>query len=198
MSGKAVFIGLGSALVEQKPRDKGEPSLVRYAARAIPLLRDAGFDLVIVAHEPAVALGALSEEDLVSRGRHLEQAIGRLDATLRGFYYCPHHPLGSVPQYAVDCLCRRPQPGLIVHAASELGIDLSVSWVIGDLLDDVEAGRRAGCRAVLVDTGSETEWRVTRYRVPHYLTGDLAKAARLIVATERKPAPGPRVGRRAS
>jgi D-glycero-D-manno-heptose 1,7-bisphosphate phosphatase len=66
------------------------------------------------------------------------------------------------------------------------------------LLDDVEAGRRAGCRTVLVDTGTETEWRVSRYRVPHYLTGDLAKAARVILAAERKSTTGPRTGNRAS
>jgi len=198
MSGKAVFIGLGKALVDETPRTGEGPPLVRSASRAIPLLHEAGFDLIVVAQEPGVALGALSEEDLISQGRHLEESIARLNATLSGFYYCPHHPLGTVPEYAVDCLCRRPQPGLITHAASDLAIDLSASWVVGDLLDDVEAGRRAGCRTVLVDTGSETEWRVSRYRVPHYLTGDLAKAARLIVAAERKSTAGPRIRRQAS
>jgi histidinol-phosphate phosphatase family protein len=198
MSGKAVFLGLGKALVEGTSHAREGPPLVRPATRAIPLLCNAGFELVVVAHEPRAALGTLSEEDISRQGRRLEKAIARLDATLSGFYYCPHHPSGSIPKYAVDCVCRRPQPGLIIHAASDLGIDLSASWVVGDLLDDVEAGRRAGCRTVLVDTGSETEWRVSRYRVPHYLTGDLAKAARLILAAERKSAAGPRMGRQAS
>jgi histidinol-phosphate phosphatase family protein len=190
VSGRAIFLGLGRALIEGTRRAGEDLRLVRSAPRAIPMLRDAGFDIVVVAHEPRVALGTFSEEDMRRQGRGLEEAIAQLDATLTGFYYCPHHPSGRLPEYAVDCVCRRPQPGLIIHAASELGIDLAASWVVGDLLDDVEAGRRAGCRTVLVDTGSETEWRVSRYRVPHYLTGDLAKAARLILAAERRSTAG--------
>jgi histidinol-phosphate phosphatase family protein len=196
MGEKAVFIGPGKALVKETSRDQ-QTLLARSAARAIPLLRDAGFGLVVVTHEPDVALGILSEEDVRSQGRDLAAAIERMGGALRGFYYCPHHPAGRVPEYAVDCVCRRPQPGLIIRAASELDIDLSTSWVVGDVLDEVEAGRRVGCRAVLVDTGSETEWRISHYRVPHYLTGDLAKAARLIVAAERKPATSG-AGRKAS
>jgi D-glycero-D-manno-heptose 1,7-bisphosphate phosphatase len=197
MSERALFIGLGKALVDGPARREGPP-LVRSAARAFPLLRDAGFSFVVVAHEPSVALGVLSEEDVSRQGQLLGEAMARIGATLGGFYYCPHHPSGIVREYAVDCLCRRPQPGLIIRAASELEIDLPASWAVGDVLDDVEAGRRAGCRTVLVDTGTETEWRVSRYRVPHYLTGDLAKAARVILAAERKSTTGPRTGNRAS
>jgi D-glycero-D-manno-heptose 1,7-bisphosphate phosphatase len=185
MKKKAVFIGLGNALVQQ--HQMGEQRLlVRSAARAFPLLHQAGYELVVIAHEPDVALGIASEEQVRARGLRLRSAIERLDGGLIGFYYCPHDPQGNISEYAVDCTCRRPQPGLIIRAASDLEIDLAQSWVIGDLLDDVEAARRAGCRAVLVDTGSETEWRVSRYRVPNYLTGDLAKAARLILASDRR------------
>ncbi len=197
MTKRAVFVGLGNALVEGRAASE-RPVLVRPALRAIPLLLDAGFDLIVVAHEPEIALGTLSEEAVEAKARGLEAAVRGLGVDLAGFYYCPHHPLGHVPEYAVDCVCRRPQPGLIIHAASELGIDLAASWVIGDLLDDVEAGRRAGCRTILVDTGGETDWQVSRYRVPHYLTRDLAKAARLIVAAERKAQEPPSANRRAS
>lgn len=187
MSERAIFFALGKALVEGHPQAGKNLRLTRPALRAIPMLRDAGFDLVVVAHEPGIALGTVSEEDVDRERRRLEDALRQLEATLAGFYYCPHDPSGKVPAYAVDCVCRRPQPGLITRAASDLGTDLATSWVIGEMLDDVEAGRRAGCRPVLVDTGSETEWRITRYRVPHFLTGDLAKAARVILAAERNP-----------
>ncbi len=195
---KAVFISLGGALVDVGERIGKPPALVRSASRAIPLLRGAGFGLIVVAHEPDVAFGLTSEEDVDEKGRRLGAALERLDGKLGAFYYCPHHPQASISEYAVDCMCRRPQPGLIIRAASDLGIDLAASWVVGDLLDEIEAGHRAGCRAVLVDTGSETDWRVTRYRVPNYLTGDLAKAARLIIASERKIESKRNVSRRVS
>jgi histidinol phosphatase-like enzyme len=82
----------------------------------------------------------------------------------------------------VRCLCRKPQPGLLRQAAREWQIDLSQSWLIGDILDDVEAGNRATCRTVLVDTGNETEWRLGLHREPHHLAGSLRQAARLILA----------------
>jgi len=188
MERKAAFLVLGNALIAGGSRLSASttPRLARPAMRAIPMLSDAGFGFVVVAHAPGIALGDLSEEDLILVGRRLEEALAQLGATLTGFYYCPHHPSGKLPAYAVDCVCRPPQPGLITKAASELGFDLSASWVIAEVLDGVEAGRRAGCRTVLIDTGSEMDWRITRYRVPHYLTGDLAKAARVIVAAERK------------
>src|SRR5581483_11142184 len=105
---------------------------------------------------------------------------------LAGFYYCPHHPQGQVNSYAVTCRCRKPAPGMLRRAAADLGIDLAESWMLGDILDDIEAGRRADCRTVLIDNGNETEWRRGRGRRPHYRAGDLAEAARLILNAAMK------------
>jgi FMN phosphatase YigB (HAD superfamily) len=69
---------------------------------------------------------------------------------------------------------------MLRRAAAELGIDLAESWMVGDILDDIEAGRRAGCRTVLIDNGNETEWKRGRRRRPHYRAADLAEAAQLI------------------
>ena len=79
------------------------------------------------------------------------------------------------------CACRKPAPGLLERAAREHGVSLSDSWLIGDILDDIEAGRRAGCRTVLLDNGNETEWQLTPERVPHHVARDLAEAAALIL-----------------
>ncbi len=75
--------------------------------------------------------------------------------------------------------------GLLLDAAGQHGIDLRRSWMVGDILDDVEAGRRAGCRTVLIDNGNETEWAVSRLRVPDYCAPDLGVACRLLVAEIR-------------
>jgi histidinol phosphatase-like enzyme len=71
---------------------------------------------------------------------------------------------------------------LLERAARDHGIDLAGSWMIGDILDDVEAGRRAGCRTVLLDVGNETEWRVSDERSPHFIAASLGDAVRIVTA----------------
>src|SRR5439155_23227345 len=111
------------------------------------------------------------------RGLLAESAV-----PLDGFYYCPHHPEGGEQGYAIDCDCRKPRPGLILQAAREHDLDLPRSWVVGDILNDIEAGGRAGCRTVLVDYGNETEWLLTPGRLPHHFANDLIEAALIIAA----------------
>jgi histidinol-phosphate phosphatase family protein len=101
----------------------------------------------------------------------LRELLPALDA----FYYCPHLP-------EAGCDCRKPAPGMLERAAREHGVELAQSWMIGDILDDVEAGRRAGCRTILVDNGNETEWRAGESRSPHYVARDLPQAAEIIAA----------------
>jgi histidinol phosphatase-like enzyme len=106
--------------------------------------------------------------------------------SLAGFYYCPHHPSGNVPPYSVECTCRKPRPGLLQRAAYELALDLEASWMIGDILDDVEAGHRAGCRSILMDNGGETEWDLRGPRSPAALVPNLVDAATHILSSPRR------------
>jgi histidinol phosphatase-like enzyme len=103
---------------------------------------------------------------------------------LDGFYYCPHHPGGTVPRYAAACLCRKPRAGLLEQASRELDLNLRESFMVGDILDDVEAGHRAGCRSVLVDNGNETVWRRGPHRNPDIVARDVLDAAVQILALE--------------
>jgi D-glycero-D-manno-heptose 1,7-bisphosphate phosphatase len=107
----------------------------------------------------------------------LRNAFREMGIRLSGFYYCPHDPQGSVKGYAVHCDCRKPLPGLLVEAAQELHIDLENSWMIGDILHDVEAGNRAGCRTVLLDRGNETVWHFNELRQPDLIVKDMREAA---------------------
>ena len=88
---------------------------------------------------------------------------------------------GVLAAYAQVCSCRKPQPGMLLRAAAEHGIELGGSWMVGDILHDVEAGSRAGCRTVLIDNGNETEWRLGQHRVPTRIASDLYAAAVMIV-----------------
>ncbi|MCA1725877.1 MAG: HAD-IIIA family hydrolase, partial [Thermomicrobia bacterium] len=113
--------------------------------------------------------------------------LAAIGVPLAGFYYCPHHPDGVVPEYAVSCLCRKPSHGLIIRAGREHDIDRAASWFVGDILDDIEAGNRAGSRTLLIDNGGETLWEVGPDRIPDAIARDLAEAARVITQGTAEP-----------
>ena len=156
-------------------------------AEGLALLHRAGFRLIVVSNQSGVARGRFAGMALEPRASPAASGCWRtVGVALAGFYYCPHHPDGRrAADTRRSCRCRKPQPGLIARAAREHGIDLVRSWFVGDILDDVEAGRRAGCRTVLIDNGNETEWKRCRWRWPDSSSPDLAEAARLIVEAGR-------------
>ena len=182
--GGLVFIDKDGTLVENIPYNV-DPALIRLsrgAERAIARLAKAGFRLVVVSNQPGVALGRFPESALLRVTERLGELLAPLGAELAGFYYCPHHPEGSVAEYAIHCDCRKPAPGLIERAARELNASAKDAWLVGDILDDVEAGSRAGCTTVLLDNGNETEWILTPERRPDYIVRDLDEAADFIVS----------------
>jgi D-glycero-D-manno-heptose 1,7-bisphosphate phosphatase len=96
-------------------------------------------------------------------------------------YFCPHYIDGSVPAYAMACDCRKPAAGMLLQAAREHDIDLESSFMVGDILDDVEAGHAAGCCSILIDAGSETEWLPGPLRQPDFIAAGLEEAAKYIL-----------------
>ncbi|MEX2430536.1 MAG: HAD family hydrolase [Dehalococcoidia bacterium] len=184
---KAVFLDKDGTLLENVPYNV-EPSRMRLAERAGPalrLLQEAGYALFVVSNQSGIARGIFPESAIASMREHLEQLLKAEGVALAGFYYCPHHPDGTVRAYALPCTCRKPAPGLLHLAAREYGVDLQSSWLIGDILDDVEAGNRAACRTVLLDNGGETEWLMTPSRRPHCFAPNLYDAAWMLLANEQ-------------
>jgi histidinol-phosphate phosphatase family protein len=172
--GSAVFVDKDGTLIEDVPYNV-DPARVRLApgaADAVASLADAGFQIFVVSNQPGVALAKFPEAALAGVEARLRALLPR---PLDGFYYCPHAPRDG-------CACRKPASGLIERAAGEHRLDLRRAWMIGDILDDVEAGRRAGCRTVLIDNGNETEWRLGPAREPHFVAPDLGHAAAVILA----------------
>ena len=180
----AVFLDKDGTLIEDVPYNV-DPDLIRLtdgAVEGLQLLHAAGYLLIVVSNQSGVARGYFEEPALRAVERRLGELLGSAGVPLAGFYSCPHHPDGTVEAYAVACVCRKPAAGLIQRAAREHGIDLARSWMIGDILHDVEAGRRAGCRTALLDVGHETEWELTSARTPDVVAGSLLDAARRVVA----------------
>ena len=163
--------------------DAAELDLIDGAAEAVRTLREAGYRVVVVTNQSAVARGLLSEAELRDLHARLARRLGAEGAELDGIYYCPHHPTEGSGSYRVECSCRKPKPGLVERAARELDIDLGRSFVVGDKLSDLEAGAAAGCRGVLVRTGygAEEERRLDGSLVrPAHVADDLLDASRWI------------------
>ncbi|HEX6733641.1 MAG TPA: HAD family hydrolase [Azonexus sp.] len=185
----AVFLDKDGTLVHDLPYN-ADPDRLRLrpgAGPALARLRRAGFRLILVSNQPGIALGLFPEAALLSVDAELARRLAPHGAALDATYYCPHLPAaaGAGP----GCACRKPQPGLLRRAAAEHGIDLGRSWMVGDILDDVEAGHAAGCRAVLLDVGSETEWRDGAGRRPDFVARGLAAVAAGILRRERSEVP---------
>jgi D-glycero-D-manno-heptose 1,7-bisphosphate phosphatase len=115
----------------------------------------AGFLVVVVTNQSGVARGLYTLDDVDAVHRRIVELLGDGEDAPRidRFYCCPHHATAGQGEYLLDCDCRKPKPGMLLRAASELDIDLMNSFLVGDMRTDLEAGATAGCRTLLVRTG---------------------------------------------
>ena len=187
----AVFLDRDGTLIEERGYldrlDLIEP--FPWASAALRRLRDAGYALVLVTNQAGVARGYFDEAFVQEAHRHLAALLEADGVVLDGYYYCPHHPDGTVAGYRRRCRCRKPGPGMVEQAAADLGLDVSRSFVVGDKWLDVELAANAGARGILVRTGygAGTE-AAPPARVPvHGVADTLADAVDLIL---KAPAPG--------
>lgn len=186
MKQPAVFLDKDGTLIENVPYNIN-PDLIRLTpgvAEALPILHAAGYRLMVISNQSGVARGYFPEAALRAVETRLRDLLAQLGVPLSGFYYCPHHPDGSIPAYAVACSCRKPAPGLLRRAAMEQNLDLARSWFVGDILDDVEAGRGAGCRTILLANGNETEWQLSAQRLPHFVVTHFGQIAGIVMRAE--------------
>ena len=130
--------------------DPDATELLDGVAERLRALREAGYKLILVSNQSGVARGYFDEAAIGRMHDKLQKMLDADGAALDGLEYCPHHPEGDVAPYAVECACRKPAPGMIRRAARKHGLNLSASWMVGDIAADVEAGKRAGARTALV------------------------------------------------
>ena len=181
----AVFLDRDGTLNREVHRLKriDELELLDGAAEAIERLNHSGRLAVVITNQAAVARGELSLVALDAIHARLEHLLGARGAYLDRIYVCPHHPErgidGEAAHLNMQCDCRKPGTGMIEAACRDLAIDRGTSWLVGDATSDIEAGRRAGLRTVLVRTGhggQDGRWPVT----PDYAVADLRAAVDLI------------------
>ncbi len=159
--------------------------LIEGAAEAVSLLKRHGLKTIVVSNQSGVARGYFPEHLLEPLHKKIQALLGERGGALDAIYYCPHHPRVGDPPYKQECQCRKPKLGMIHRAERELAVDARQSYMVGDKLGDVEFGKNAGCKAILVLTGyGKGEWEYNREKFavePDYVAVDLLDAARWIV-----------------
>jgi len=147
------------------------------ALDAMKKLKLAGYRLVIVTNQPGIGVGYFSKEDFFKVNRELLKAASKAGFNIDRIYYCPH-------TRADECDCRKPKPGMLLRAVTDLNVDLSKSFMVGDMSSDVKAGADAGCKTVVLKTGQGGADGLYDVK-PDYVANDLAEAAELILRNSK-------------
>jgi len=158
--------------------------LIPAAAEAIRLVNEEGMKAVVVTNQSGVAKGYFTEEDVRLINGRLAEMLRDEGAIIDRFYYCPHHPTEGRYPYRVACTCRKPEPGMLLRAAADLDIDLARSYLIGDMLKDLDAAHRVGAKGILVRTGYGKNVGITDE--PDYVAEDILGAVRWILNDKKK------------
>jgi len=152
---------------------------IKGVRRALRQINKAGVPVVVITNQSAIGRGFVTEADLTALHNRMKAGIKKAGGEISKIYYCPHRPEDQ-------CRCRKPRIGMLRKAARELNLDLKKCLFVGDALKDIQAGNRAGCRTLLVQTGQGREslkkilTGKTRVR-PDWVCESLAAATPLIL-----------------
>jgi D-glycero-D-manno-heptose 1,7-bisphosphate phosphatase len=133
--------------------DPAQLKLTPGAAKAIYQLNSHNIPVIVVTNQAGIARGYFNEAQMHLVHQALDLMLAPYNAKIDAYYFCPHHPTAGIGDYKTICSCRKPEPGMLHQAAQDLHIDLSKSYLVGDKLTDIQAGNRAGCQTILVETG---------------------------------------------
>lgn len=153
--------------------------LIPGAAEGLMSLRKAGYMIVIVTNQSGIGRGYFDAQTLERVHDRLRSELRKKGADFDAIYFCPHTPEDN-------CNCRKPKPGLLLRAASELNIELKSSYTLGDRDLDVEAGGAAGTTTILVSTNSPSV-KSELQRAPDFVVRNLSEAAKVILSSSRGP-----------
>ena len=156
--------------------------------KALMVLKNKGMLLIVVTNQPVVARGLASLEEVSQLNDYINEQTG---GVIDRFYFCPHHPEmhDDVPKHAkkfrITCVCRKPGKGMLLQAATDFGIDFNKSWMIGDSITDIAAGKSAGCKTILIHSPSNNRINISSTLFdlnikPDYKAQNLSEAALLV------------------
>ncbi len=152
---KAVFLDKDGTIVEDVGymNSHRQVKLFPGSAAAIKKLNEAGYKVIIISNQAGVARGLVTEDMIQTIDKTINKQLLSGGAHLDATYYCPHHPEHGHYPYKQACECRKPKTGLIDKAQKKFDLDLTSSFMIGDKATDIECGRQAGIKTIMVKTG---------------------------------------------
>ena len=180
---RAVFLDRDGTIVRhvELMRRIADIKFLPHAARVIRAFNKLGFLVVVITNQPVVARGLATPKEIDRIHAVLVRRLKAKGARVHAVYFCPHHPKADVERYRLRCSCRKPEPGMILKALKKFKIDPKESFIIGDGLIDVVAGKRAGLTTILVKTGpGHSMDREYRHVKPDYIFRNLRGAAKII------------------
>jgi D-glycero-D-manno-heptose 1,7-bisphosphate phosphatase len=199
MSNTAVFFDRDGTLIHD-PGYLNHPDQVQVVdgvAEALKEFQLLGYKTIVASNQSGVARGIVTVEMLERIHDRLRELLAVKGATLDAIYYCPYHPDGVVPEYTKDSDWQKPKPGMLVAAAQEMDLDLTRSWMIGDSDRDVEAGRSAGCKTILINSAHSDPSRQHESK-PDFVAVNLREAVNIVkrhhrTVQDRRIVPAPEI-----
>ena len=151
---KAIFLDRDGVINKEVNylSDPDEFELLEGTAEALKLLKEQNYLLIVITNQSGLARGYFTEETLSDIHNKMKRLLKEKGVKLDDIFYCPHHP-----KFTGECSCRKPKPGMILNAQDKYKIDLKRSYMVGDTLSDIKAGKNAGCKTVFVLTGHGSE-----------------------------------------
>ncbi len=192
MSNTAIFLDRDGTLIHD-PGYLNHPDQVQLidgAAEALKEFRLLGYKTVVATNQSGVARGVVTVEMLERIHDRIRELLAAKGAALDAIYYCPYHPEGIISEFRQDSDWRKPKPGMLLAAAQEMDIDLSRSWMIGDNDRDVEAGRSAGCKTILIGAMPSDTAQAQKCQ-PDYVAVNMREAVNIVKKYRHTPADKP-------
>ncbi len=178
---KAIFLDRDGTINEYVGflRNIDDFKLLSSVSEAIAKINASSYLTIVATNQPVIARGEVTYEQLDNIHKKMETELGKGGAYLDDIFFCPHHPdkgfEGELVELKIDCSCRKPKIGMMIKAVEKYNIDLSASWYIGDTTLDIQTGKNAGMKTVLVKTGEAGQ--DGKYMVePDYIAEDLKQA----------------------
>jgi D-glycero-D-manno-heptose 1,7-bisphosphate phosphatase len=190
MKNRAVFLDRDGTINKEAgyPADYGRISIYPASFNAVRLLNRAGLLAIVITNQSGVGRGLFSEDAVAEIHNHMKDAFAARNARLDAIYYCPHYEDAEIPDYRKRCDCRKPAAGLARRAASDFCINLSLSYTVGDKVEDVVFGMNIGATPVLVLTGlgRESLGRLRDQHIePAFVAADILAAAEWILSRDK-------------
>ncbi len=153
---KAVFLDRdGTVNIEKNYLFKEDEFVfINGAVEAIKIFHDMGYKVIVITNQAGVARGYYSENDVIKLHHYIDDELKKYHTYIDTYYYCPHHPEGTIAEYSLTCQCRKPKTGMIEQAVADLNINLKESIIVGDKEIDIQTGKNAGIKySILVRSG---------------------------------------------